>query len=421
MNPFALFKAYSPQRQILVTAGLALVIALALSAAYFTWLRQPYDRVFTGLRPGDAAAITAALDKEKIPYRLKDGGATILAPRDQADRVRLDIASQDLPIKGMVGFELFNKADIGLTEFAQKINYQRALQGELARTIMTLDTVDAARVHLSMSEPTVFRDDRRPPKASVTLLPRPGRTIAPETVTGVQRLVAAAVPDLNIADVVVLDEHGQVISGEPRLGAPVSPEGQERQAIEQYYVSRIRQALAAFPANAVADVAVSANIEAVATPADDTGAILHSWSPDRRGFPLGVTLAFDAPPTTDVETRVKAITAQAIGLNPNLNDTLTVSVVGHALTTGGAPGLQAATPSGASAASPRALAKPPLSPTLLWAAFVIPLSILLFVGAFVLRPRGRMRRGLTPQERQAYARRLTALIEDGEAHASPSV
>ncbi|MDB5438800.1 MAG: hypothetical protein JWM33_1227 [Caulobacteraceae bacterium] len=213
--------ASGPRRQLVIVAALGVVICTALAVAYFTLFHTPYTVLFSNLRPADAAMIVGELDKRKTPYSLKDGGATILAPANLVDATRLNIVSADLPLKGAVGFEQFNKSDIGLTEFAQKINYQRALQGELARTIMTMDTVDSASVHLSLPDPTIFRDDRRPPKASVTVLPRAGKQVTSDTVWGIQRLVSAAVSDLDAANVVVLDERGAVVSSQGReAGAP---------------------------------------------------------------------------------------------------------------------------------------------------------------------------------------------------------
>jgi flagellar basal-body M-ring protein/flagellar hook-basal body protein fliF len=209
------FRHYSQTRQVLLIVAAFVVVCTISVAGYFTFLRTPYEALFSSLRTSDAATIVADLVKKKVPYRLKDGGSTILVPAGVADSTRLDVMSEDLPIKGQVGFELFNKSDMGLTEFAQKINYQRALQGELARTIMTLDSVDTARVHLSLPDPSVFREDKRPPKASATLIPRPGRLVPGAAVAGIRRLIAAAVPDLDPVDVVILDQHGDVLAGDP--------------------------------------------------------------------------------------------------------------------------------------------------------------------------------------------------------------
>src|SRR5579872_7380692 len=179
----------SPRNQILSILAVFVLICGIGAATYFLFLRSPYSTLFTNLRTSDAATIVADLDKNKVPYRLQDSGSTILVPSNIVDATRLNIMSEDLPIKGTVGFELFNKSDMGLTEFAQKINYQRALQGELARTIMAMDSVDEARVHLALAEPTVFRDDQKPPKAAVTIISRPGRRLTDSTIRGIQRLV----------------------------------------------------------------------------------------------------------------------------------------------------------------------------------------------------------------------------------------
>src|SRR6185312_5741458 len=122
MNFFDRIRAMSSQRQILLAVGCLVIAGFVLGAAYFVFLRQPDAILFANLRPMDAATIVADLDKKKVPYRLADGGTTILVAQNQADATRLSVLSEDLPLKGTVGFELFNKSDIGLTEFAQKIN-----------------------------------------------------------------------------------------------------------------------------------------------------------------------------------------------------------------------------------------------------------------------------------------------------------
>jgi flagellar basal-body M-ring protein/flagellar hook-basal body protein fliF len=208
---FDRFRALSTFQQIaLVAVGIASICVLLGSIWYFA-LRVPYGVLFSGLRPSDAAAIVSDLDRKKIPYRLADGGATILVPADIADRTRLNVTTDDVPLKGTTGFELFDKSDMGLTDFAQKINYQRALQGELERTIQTLDGVDSARVHLSLGEDRIFRDDQVPPKASVMVRMQKGSTLSISTAQGIQHLVAAAVPNLDAANVVILDEKGRIV------------------------------------------------------------------------------------------------------------------------------------------------------------------------------------------------------------------
>lgn len=208
---FDRFRALSTSQQIALVAVAVTVICLLLLSVWYFVLRVPYSVLFRELRPSDAASIVSDLDRKKIPYRLADGGATVLVPADIADRTRLSVTTEDVPLKGTTGFELFDKSDMGLTDFAQKINYQRALQGELERTIQTLDGVDSVRVHLSLGEDRIFRDDQVPPKASVTVRMQKGSTLSIGTAQGIQHLVAAAVPNLDAANVVILDERGRIV------------------------------------------------------------------------------------------------------------------------------------------------------------------------------------------------------------------
>lgn len=418
MSMLEFFKTASPRRQVVLTVGVAAVIFAVLTAGYFAFIHKSYEAVFSKLRTSDAAPIVAELDKQKIPYRLADGGATILVPHELADHVRLDIAGDDLPVKGMVGFELFNKSDIGLTEFAQKINYQRALQGELARTIMTMDTVDTARVHLSMPAPSVFRDDRRPAKASVTLLPRLGKQISPDIVAGVQRLVAAAVPDLEASDVVVLNQHGEVVSGDTHVASVVTPVDQGRQAIEQYYAAKIRQALSVLPASLAVEVNVVANADAVATPTNSAQDILAQWTPATRSFPLEVTLAARPGVGATGQERIKALAIASVGLSATDHDTL-------AVTTGAPISGVDPQPGGAQRRpmpeATRASPGPSSLAIAVWAGLVVLFSAALLAVAYVFRPREASTPRLTVREREAFSRRLAALLSEEEAHGAASI
>jgi flagellar M-ring protein FliF len=397
------FRTAPPRRQwVIVSAGVAL-IATALLVVYFAVLRKPYAVVFSDLRASDAATIVAELDKKKTPYRLQDGGATILVPKDLADATRLDISSEDLPLKGMVGFELFNKSDMGLTEFAQKINYQRALQGELARTIMTMDEVDTARVHLAMTEPTIFREDRIPPKASVTIVPRPGKVLTPAAVRGIQRLVAAAVPDLDVGNVVILDQRGEIMSGDAVAEPSASPEVQAKQAIEAYYAGRIRMALQqAYPANGVGVV--------VEAPSLIGGDQAGNWVPGGRQFPLRVTISTASPVTRQQQETLTEQARNAVGFNPGLGDTVTMILSPAAVAIPPAIALPAPTDplwlAPSHGAARRSL--PMLNIAL---AAVLPLVLLLFLAAHLLTRRRSGGGTLTPAQRSEYAERLKSLLE----------
>lgn len=412
-------RSAGPGRQIALVSLVAVVIMAVLVAVYFAAFHSPYQVLFTNLRTMDAAAIVAELDKKKVPYRLKDGGATILAPAKLVDSTRLSIMSEDLPLKGVVGFELFNKSDMGLTEFAQKINYRRALQGELARTIMALDTIDSARVHLTLTDPTVFRDDRRPSKASVTLIPRAGKLIAAGTVRGVERLVAAAVPDLEPADVVILDEHGLVVSGDRSAStASAAPGDQEREAIERYYAARIKRALQSLSPDQPFDVSVSAAVPTsppTITPVSDQAAF-ETWSPDARSFQLSVMIA-GAPADPGAQDRVRRTVATAIGLDAALGDTVQISSSPGALVV--AEPLSVAPPIAAPLQAP-GLAHPEmgLPPSQFWMVVLIPVLGLLLFAAYLLHRRRPASRSLTADQRSEYAQRLRLLLDQEDARAT---
>jgi len=156
---------------------LAILVLFALSLAWVT--RDNYQVLFSDLDPQDGVAIVAELERMKIPYRLADNGGTVLVDQESVHKTRLKLMGKGINLKGTVGFELFNNSEFGMTEFAQKINYQRAMQGELARTIMSLDEVKHARVHLVVPDQGLLRRGTVKPKASVTLTVRPGGSCAP--------------------------------------------------------------------------------------------------------------------------------------------------------------------------------------------------------------------------------------------------
>ena len=156
--------------------------------------------------------MTAELDKQKIPYRVDEGGSTILVDKAQVHETRIKLMGKELPLQGAVGFELFNNTDFGMTEFAQKINYQRALQGELTRTILSLAEVSDVRVHLALPEQGLFKQATSKAKAAITLTLRQGKSLRPEQVFGIQHLVAAATPGMTPADVTVVNHQGIALS-----------------------------------------------------------------------------------------------------------------------------------------------------------------------------------------------------------------
>src|SRR5262249_44031838 len=163
-----MWRQASAEAKLGLATGAVLILAIVV---YFgVWaLRPDYQTLFTNLDAQDAVAMTAELDKMKVPYRLENDGTTILVDKSQVHALRLKLLGKSGTLKSAVGFEIFNNTDFGMTEFAQKINYQRALQGELTRTIQSLDEVKNARVHLVLPESGLFKKSGQKPKASITL------------------------------------------------------------------------------------------------------------------------------------------------------------------------------------------------------------------------------------------------------------
>jgi flagellar M-ring protein FliF len=182
-----------------------LVVTLAVVAIFAQLISSPDMKVLmTGLEPADAQTISAQLAAKKISYVVAPDGTAISVPSDQLDAARVEIASHDQPHSGRIGYEIFDKASWGQTEFDEKVNYQRALEGELERTIQTMSSVKSARVHLVMATGSVFLDRDRGAKASVTLRLKHG-ALTREELEAISRLVAGAVDELKPSDVNIID------------------------------------------------------------------------------------------------------------------------------------------------------------------------------------------------------------------------
>lgn len=192
-------------------AGVLLVL-LALGCGSWWLIRPNYQTLFSDLKPQDMAAMTAELERLKVAYQVSDDGGTILVDKALVHPTRIKLMGKELPLHGAVGLELFNNTDFGMTEFAQKINYQRALQGELTRTILSLNEVRDVRVHLALPEQGLFKQATSKAKASITITLRQGQALRSEQVKGISRLVAASVPGMQAQDVTILDNQGVTLS-----------------------------------------------------------------------------------------------------------------------------------------------------------------------------------------------------------------
>lgn len=269
----------------------ALVIVIAVAAAGYLLTRGSYQVLFSGVKPQDASTMLAELDKQKIPYRLDADGSTILVPQELVHKTRLRLLGQDLPLHGTVGFELFNNADFGMTEFAQRINYQRALQGEITRTILSLSNVESARVLIALPEQGLFRRGAGVPTASIAVTLRDGRNLTPEQVLGMQRLVSASIPDIESRNVTIVNQHGVALTASAD-GEDGAASADARLALkrstEEYLTRKIAGMLDQTfgPGAVVASVDVLLNMDRIRITTED----VLPYSQAGKGQPTGVVV-----------------------------------------------------------------------------------------------------------------------------------
>lgn len=207
-------KLYSAlTRQQLIGIAVAVILSGAGLTAFVNWNHtRDLKPLFTGMAPEDAAAIVAKLKESGVEHRLSDNGASVLVPSAKVDEVRLELAAAGLPKTGRVGFELFDRNNLGITDFTEHVNYRRALEGELERSVKALSAVDSARVHLTFPKDSVFLDYREPAKASVLLKIRPGGRLMPQNVQAISNLVGSAVEGLSPDSVSILDMQGNLLN-----------------------------------------------------------------------------------------------------------------------------------------------------------------------------------------------------------------
>ncbi|MXN60989.1 flagellar basal-body MS-ring/collar protein FliF, partial [Burkholderia pseudomallei] len=192
---------------------IAAAFAVAVIVALVLWSRAPDYRVlYSNLSDRDGGAIIAALQQANVPYKFADAGGAILVPASQVHETRLKLAALGLPKGGSVGFELMDNQKFGISQFAEQINYQRALEGELQRTIESINAVKTARVHLAIPKPAVFVRDKEAPGASVFVDLYPGRVLDEGQVQAITRMVSSGVPDMPAKNVTIVDQDGNLLT-----------------------------------------------------------------------------------------------------------------------------------------------------------------------------------------------------------------
>ncbi|MCS7270177.1 MAG: flagellar basal-body MS-ring/collar protein FliF [Gemmataceae bacterium] len=253
------------RRLLIGTAAVGLVAALG-AVAYLSQA-APYRPLFTDLPPEEVAAIRSRLSAANIPHRLIHGGTGIEVPEDRFAEARVTLAAEGLPRTGGKGYELFDETSLVATPFVQTVNYQRALQAELARAIMQLEPVRSARVLIARPEPTPFVREQRPPTASVVLTLKPGATAPRSLAASIVALVARSVEGLKPENVTVVDASGRLLS-DPHLSERdemPTPQLEYRRELENYLAAKAEQLLAQHlgPGRAVVRVSAEINFQKV--------------------------------------------------------------------------------------------------------------------------------------------------------------
>jgi len=240
LNRVSLGSMLSQNRKVLLFAAAGLMLAGFLSMVLWS-AKTPYQTLYAGMDSKSAAGVVEYLQKEHIPYQLQ-GEGTVMVPADQVYAARLKLAGQDIAPGAASGFELFDKkAEFGISDFAQQVNYQRAMQGELARTIEVLPLVSSARVHIVLAKESAFADRKREATASVMLKLSGSQKLSRQNVSAIQNLVAASVPGLDPTAVTVVDAAGNLLSRDEEQAAYGAGQSlQETQSrIEQRLEARI--------------------------------------------------------------------------------------------------------------------------------------------------------------------------------------
>lgn len=233
------------QQKMGVVVGVAALFALIAGA--WMWGQTPDYRVlYSNLSDRDGGAIIESLQQMNVPYKFAEGGGALLVASNQVHEARLKLASQGLPKGGNVGFELMENQKFGITQFAEQVNYQRALEGELARSVESIGAVAAARVHLAIPKPSVFVKEQQKPSASVVLSMQGGRLLDSAQVSAIIHLISSSVPEMSAKNVTVVDQNGTLLSashdGNTNEGLDAN-QLKYVQQIEQSYIKRIEALL----------------------------------------------------------------------------------------------------------------------------------------------------------------------------------
>jgi flagellar M-ring protein FliF len=295
--------------------AVGLFVAMLAAVIYFTTLANApsYQTAFANLPPADAAAAVEKLKSASIPYRLNGDGTTIQVPAERVADTRLMLAAEGLPTGGGVGFEIFDQTSFGLTDFAQRVNFRRALEGELARTVARIDSVESARVHIVLPEPSLYTQERKEPTASVVLKLKPGKRPTPVQMKGISHLVSGSVEGLKPANLTVVDTNGTILNEQTGPGG----DGLQATGAQLDYQRGVELAM---------EKSIAGMLERV-------------LGPNKAAVKVSATLDFD-------KVELNAETFSPAGATPQVRSqrTVTDTTTSQGTTPGGVPGTDANVP-----------------------------------------------------------------------------
>ncbi len=266
---FEQFKGFlgklSLTQKIIMVGAVAAVIVFIVVIFNMSKPNNEYSVLFTSLESGDASKIVQKLKESKIEYQLADNGSTVLVDKSKVYETRLSLASEGLPESGTVGYEIFDKTNLGMSEFVQKLNYRRALEGELSRTIGWNEEIKRARVHIVIPERALFDKDQKKTTASVTLHLKSSRSAEKIDIAGIQNLVASSVEGMSTKDVVVVDQKGNILSkktvDEGTLAGLTSQQYEQQKNVESYLSNKVQSMLDGVLGSGNSEVRVNAELD----------------------------------------------------------------------------------------------------------------------------------------------------------------
>ena len=340
-----LFSVLSPRQLITIV-----ICALAVAGGVM-WFSN-YQResglrpLYTSLSPEDASAIVQKLRESGVDYRVADNGGALLVPEARIPELRLEMAGLGLPKTGRIGFEIFDKTNFGMTDFAEHVNYRRAVEGELERSVMALNEVQQARVHVTLPKESVFTDSREPAKASVLVGLRPGTRLSAQNVQAIANLVSSAVEGLTPEQVSIVDMSGNLLS-RPRHnslddGVQTTEAALEyRQAVEHDLATKINNTLEPLLGADKFRTGVSADVD------------MTSGEQSEETFDPSKSVMLTSQKTEDVTGTTRAVTAP-----PGTASNLPTPAAAAAAAANAAPQVAAATPAPATPATANAAQQP---------------------------------------------------------------